>query len=109
MLLGAGGMWALLHWLYGTWSLSIIRDILISKLGQYWMRHYKASQSICFTLLGIIRTLDGWHAIKLNNGVDVCLRVIALGLLYSTILDERVAAGAVVLLMTNGWLLAVAR
>lgn len=102
MTLSFSGTWALLRWMYGTWSPSIT-NILTSKLGLYFIG------TTAFIGVALTHWLDDVHNKKLTQSIAVCLRVVALGLLYGSMVDGRVAVGAMVLLMLHGWLLAVAR
>jgi hypothetical protein len=100
--LSFSGTWALLRWMYGTWAPSLT-NILASKLGLYYIG------TTAFIGVALTYWLDDVHGTKLAQSIAVCLRGVALALLYSSIVDGRMAVGAMVLLVLHGWLLAVAR
>jgi len=97
--LSASGMLALIRWVYGTWAPGI-QQVLFSRVGAWYILLTGAAG------VAVTYWLDDPANEKINTSIRVGLKGIAIALLYASIADEYVAVGAILLLLTHGWLLA---
>lgn len=93
---------ALARWMYGTWAPGL-QQVLFSRAGIWYV--------ILTSTAGVALTywLDDPNNEKINTSIRVGLQGLSLSVVYACIADEYVAIGAVLLLMTHRWLLAIFR
>jgi hypothetical protein len=100
--ISATGMLGLVRWAFGTWAPGI-QQLMLSRVG-VWYIIITATAGVAITYW-----LDQPDNYKVNTSIRVALQILALGVIYGRVADERLALGAVAILMTFGWLRAICR
>lgn len=100
--ISATGMLGLVRWAFGTWAPGF-QQLMLSRVG-VWYAIITGTAGVAITYW-----LDQPDNYKVNTSIRVALQILALGVVYGRIADERLALGAVAVLMTFGWLRAICR
>lgn len=100
--LSTTGMLGIMRWAYGTWMPGI-QQILLSRVG-VWYIIITGTAGVAITYW-----MDNPDNQKINTSVRVALQLLALGVVYFSIVDDKLAIVVVVAAMTLGYLMAIFR
>lgn len=93
-------MLGIMRWAYGTWMPGI-QQILLSRVG-VWYIIITGTAGVAITYW-----MDNPDNQKINTSVRVALQLLALGVVYFSIVDDKVAIAVVIIAMTLRYTMAI--